>query len=57
MPAKKVISVLPGRVPSEAGVCARRAVPVKLSIKRLSAKNRKIRELLFILALSPYDAV
>jgi hypothetical protein len=56
-PLSEEVSVLPDHVSSEAGGCARRAFPVKLSIKRVSANSREIRNLFFILVLSAYDAV
>ena len=53
MPAKKAISVLPDRVPSEDAVCARRALSKKLSMKTLSANSRRIRELCLIVWVAP----
>jgi hypothetical protein len=64
IPANKVISVLPGRVPEEAAVCAKRTPLEKLPSKRPSAKRKTNRELVlivrlfpFMVCLSPYDAV
>ena len=44
-PAKKVISVAPDRVPSEAGVCALRTGAAKLPARKAKCKERKIRDL------------